>query len=54
MNALAMETLLIFLDKLVPPAMVVFISITLILLFGDMIPQALCNVFGLAIGANTY
>jgi len=51
-NAGALEALPIFLEHLVPPVMAVIISVTLILLFGEVIPQSLCTRWGLAIGAN--
>lgn len=37
-NAGAMETLPIFLDKMVPPVAAIIISVTLILIFGEVIP----------------
>lgn len=42
-NAGAMETLPIFLDKMVPPVAAIIISVTLILIFGEVIPQAICT-----------
>eukprot|EP01135_Chromosphaera_perkinsii_P002026 Nk52_evm73s215 gene=Nk52_evmTU73s215 len=51
-NAAAMEALPIFLDRLVSPVAAVVISVTLVLFFGEIIPQAICTRFGLAIGAN--
>lgn len=42
-NAAAMETLPIFLDRIFTPAIAVLISVTLILMFGEIIPQALCT-----------
>ncbi|XP_052487082.1 DUF21 domain-containing protein At1g47330 isoform X1 [Gossypium raimondii] len=50
-NSLAMETLPIFLDKLVPPWAAILISVTLILLFGEILPQAICTRYGLKVGA---
>ncbi|KAK9798173.1 hypothetical protein WJX73_006777 [Symbiochloris irregularis] len=50
-NAAAMEALPIFLDRLVDPIAAVAISVTVVLLFGEIIPQALCSRHGLAIGA---
>ncbi|XP_012079460.1 DUF21 domain-containing protein At2g14520 [Jatropha curcas] len=50
-NAAAMEALPIFLDSLVTAWGAVLISVTLILLFGEIIPQAVCSRYGLAIGA---
>jgi metal transporter CNNM len=37
-NAAAMETLPIFLDRIFSPAIAVLISVTLILMFGEIIP----------------
>lgn len=51
-NAAAMETLPMFLDSLVPAWGAILISVTLILLFGEIIPQAFCSRYGLAIGAT--
>ena len=42
-NAGAMETLPIYLDKIVPEALAILVSITLILIFGEVIPQAICT-----------
>ncbi|KAL7119195.1 hypothetical protein ACP275_02G048700 [Erythranthe tilingii] len=50
-NAAAMETLPIFLDSLVTAWGAILISVTLILLFGEIIPQSVCSRHGLAIGA---
>ncbi|GJU33113.1 DUF21 domain-containing protein-like protein isoform X1 [Tanacetum coccineum] len=50
-NAAAMEALPIFLDGLVTAWGAILISVTLILLFGEIIPQSVCTRYGLAIGA---
>ncbi|KAJ8762332.1 hypothetical protein K2173_007490 [Erythroxylum novogranatense] len=50
-NSLAMETLPIFLNKLVPPFAAILISVTLILMFGEILPQAICTRYGLTVGA---
>ncbi|KAH7520342.1 hypothetical protein FEM48_Zijuj08G0133800 [Ziziphus jujuba var. spinosa] len=50
-NAAAMETLPIFLDSLVSAWVAILISVTLILFFGEIIPQAVFSRHGLAIGA---
>lgn len=42
-NAGAMETLPIFLDRMVPATAAIIISVTLILIFGEVIPQAICT-----------
>ncbi|XP_022762835.1 DUF21 domain-containing protein At2g14520-like isoform X3 [Durio zibethinus] len=51
-NAAAMEALPIFLDSLVTAWGAILISVTLILLFGEIIPQSVCSRHGLAIGAT--
>ncbi|MBA0760320.1 hypothetical protein Gotri_023072 [Gossypium trilobum] len=51
-NAAAMEALPIFLDSLVTAWGAILISVTLILVFGEIIPQAVCSRYGLAIGAT--
>ncbi|PNT05845.1 hypothetical protein POPTR_014G196900v4 [Populus trichocarpa] len=51
-NSLAMEALPIFLDKLVPPWAAVLASVTLILMFGEILPQAVCTRYGLTVGAT--
>lgn len=50
-NAGAMEALPIFLDRLANPVAAVLISVTAVLFFGEIIPQAICSKYGLAIGA---
>jgi metal transporter CNNM len=42
-NASAMEALPIYLNKLVDEYMAIMISVTLVLFFGEIIPQALCT-----------
>ncbi|XP_066392644.1 DUF21 domain-containing protein At2g14520-like [Miscanthus floridulus] len=51
-NAGAMEALPIFLDSLVTAWGAILISVTLILLFGEILPQSICSHYGLAIGAS--
>ncbi|CAI5488694.1 unnamed protein product [Closterium sp. Naga37s-1] len=59
-NAVAMEALPVFLDRLVPPAAAIALSVFFVLLFGEVsaatggevIPQAVCSRYGLAVGAN--
>ncbi|XP_042042928.1 DUF21 domain-containing protein At2g14520-like [Salvia splendens] len=51
-NAAAMEALPIFLDSLISAWGAILISVTLILLFGEIIPQSICSRHGLAIGAT--
>lgn len=50
-NSMAMEALPIFLDKIAPPWAAILISVTLILMFGEILPQALCSRYGLKVGA---
>ncbi|EIE23447.1 DUF21-domain-containing protein [Coccomyxa subellipsoidea C-169] len=50
-NAAAMEALPIFLDRLLSPVAAIILSVTAVLFFGEIIPQALCTRYGLAIGA---
>ncbi|XP_030530602.1 DUF21 domain-containing protein At2g14520-like [Rhodamnia argentea] len=51
-NSIAMEALPIFLDALLPAWASVVISVTLILAFGEIIPQAVCSRYGLSVGAK--
>ncbi|PKA60436.1 DUF21 domain-containing protein [Apostasia shenzhenica] len=51
-NSLAMEALPIFLNALVPAWVAILISVTLILAFGEIIPQAVCSKYGLSVGAK--
>ncbi len=49
-NAVAMEALPIFLDRLVNPIIAVAISVSFVLIMGEVVPQAICSRYGLAIG----
>uniref|UniRef100_A0A803M060 CNNM transmembrane domain-containing protein n=1 Tax=Chenopodium quinoa TaxID=63459 RepID=A0A803M060_CHEQI len=51
-NAMAMEALPIFLDALLPAWASILISVTLILAFGEIIPQSICSQYGLSVGAK--
>ncbi|KAI4319992.1 hypothetical protein MLD38_033521 [Melastoma candidum] len=51
-NAMAMEALPIFLDSLLPAWGAILISVTLILAFGEIIPQSVCSRYGLSVGAK--
>ncbi|KAG2442805.1 hypothetical protein HXX76_002884 [Chlamydomonas incerta] len=51
-NAMAMEALPLFLDKLATPFIAVAISVTAVLFFGEIIPQSVCSRYGLRIGAH--
>ena len=42
-NSAAMEALPIFLNKLMPEYLAVIISVTLVLIFGEILPQAVCT-----------
>ena len=41
-NALAMESLPIFLDAIMPATLAIIISTTVVLVFGEVLPQAIC------------
>ncbi|PSR92683.1 DUF21 domain-containing protein [Actinidia chinensis var. chinensis] len=51
-NACAMEDLPIYLDKLFNQYVAIVLSVTFVLFFGEVIPQAICSRYGLAVGAN--
>ncbi|KAL4364936.1 hypothetical protein HN51_024917 [Arachis hypogaea] len=51
-NAAAMEALPIYLDKLFNQFVAIILSVTFVLFFGEVIPQAICSRYGLAVGAN--
>ncbi|XWS46792.1 hypothetical protein CRYUN_Cryun14cG0098600 [Craigia yunnanensis] len=51
-NACAMEALPISLDKIFHPFVAVLLSVTFVLVFGEIIPQAICSRYGLSVGAN--
>ncbi|KAG0612886.1 hypothetical protein M758_6G059900 [Ceratodon purpureus] len=51
-NAAAMEALPIFLDDMFNEVVAVLLSVTFVLAFGEVIPQAVCSRHGLAIGAD--
>ncbi|KAK9086708.1 hypothetical protein Syun_029102 [Stephania yunnanensis] len=51
-NAVAMEALPLFLDRIFNPVVAVLLSVTFVLAFGEVIPQAICSRYGLAVGAN--
>ncbi|KAL8162212.1 hypothetical protein V2J09_013701 [Rumex salicifolius] len=51
-NACAMEALPLYLDKLVNQFAAIVLSVTFVLAFGEVIPQAICSRYGLAVGAN--
>lgn len=41
-NALAMESLPIFLDAIMPATLAIILSTTIVLIFGEVVPQAIC------------
>ncbi|XP_057964916.1 DUF21 domain-containing protein At4g14240 [Malania oleifera] len=51
-NACAMEALPIYLDKIFHPLVAISLSVTFVLTFGEIIPQAVCSRYGLLVGAN--
>ncbi|KAK4718617.1 hypothetical protein R3W88_016955 [Solanum pinnatisectum] len=51
-NVAAMEALPLYLDKMFNQYVAVILSVTFILAFGEVIPQAICTRYGLAVGAN--
>ncbi|GAX79404.1 hypothetical protein CEUSTIGMA_g6845.t1 [Chlamydomonas eustigma] len=50
-NAGATEALPLFLDRLADPFTAVILSVTVVLSFGEVIPQAICSRYGLMVGA---
>ncbi|KAK9835839.1 hypothetical protein WJX74_009138 [Apatococcus lobatus] len=52
-NAAALEALPIFLDRIVDPVIAIVLSVTAVLLFGEILPQALCKSYALTIGSHT-
>ncbi|KAL7602357.1 hypothetical protein Lser_V15G23428 [Lactuca serriola] len=51
-NAAAMEALPIYLDKIFNQVVAIVLSVTFVLFFGEVIPQAVCTRYGLAIGSS--
>ncbi|WCJ23668.1 hypothetical protein M5689_005682 [Euphorbia peplus] len=51
-NAASMEALPIYLDKLFNQYVAIILSVTFVLFFGEVIPQAICSRYGLAVGSN--
>ncbi|WOL12594.1 hypothetical protein Cni_G21361 [Canna indica] len=51
-NAVAMEALPLYLDRIFNPYVAIVLSVTFVLAFGEVIPQAICTRYGLAVGAN--
>lgn len=44
-----LQALPIFLDKLVDPVTAVLLSVTVVLVFGEILPQAVCRSYGLQV-----
>ncbi|XP_065854880.1 DUF21 domain-containing protein At4g14240-like isoform X2 [Euphorbia lathyris] len=42
----------IYLDKLFNQNVAIILSVTFVLFFGEVIPQAICSRYGLAVGSN--
>ncbi|CBI26178.3 unnamed protein product, partial [Vitis vinifera] len=51
-NACSMEALPLYLDKLFNQFVAIVLSVTFVLAFGEVIPQAICSRYGLSVGAN--
>lgn len=51
-NAAAMEALPIFLEGLMPPLYSIILSVSVVLVFGEIVPQAICTNDPLRIGAS--
>lgn len=51
-NMIAAEALPVFMDHVVSPLTAVLLSVTAILIFGEIIPQAICARYGLHIAAS--
>ncbi|XP_071115042.1 uncharacterized protein [Haliotis cracherodii] len=51
-NAAAVEAMPIFLDRISDPIIAISVSVSAVLIFGEVVPQALCTRFGLAIGST--
>lgn len=50
-NAASTEALPLFIDRLADPFTAVLVSVTSVLVFGEIIPQAICSRYGLKVGA---
>ncbi|CAI9264773.1 unnamed protein product [Lactuca saligna] len=51
-NAASMEALPIYLDKIFNQVVAIVLSVTFVMFFGEVIPQAVCTRYGLAIGSS--
>ncbi|KAF8044078.1 hypothetical protein BT93_A2146 [Corymbia citriodora subsp. variegata] len=52
-KSLAMEALPVFLDSILPSWAAILMSVTLVLAFAEIIPQAVCSRYGLSLGARS-
>lgn len=50
-NTAAYETLPLILDRIINPLAAVLISVTAVLFFGEILPQAVCKRYGMQVGA---
>lgn len=50
-NAAAAEALPLCIDRIADPITAIVISVTVVLIFGEILPQAACSAYGLQIGA---
>ncbi|XP_073362939.1 uncharacterized protein [Aegilops tauschii subsp. strangulata] len=46
------QALPIFLDRIFNPVLAIILSVTFVLAFGEVVPQAICTRYGLAVGAS--
>nr|XP_002121779.1 DUF21 domain-containing protein At5g52790-like [Ciona intestinalis] len=51
-NAAAVESMPLFLDRISNPVTAIIVSVTAVLIFGEVVPQALFTRYGLAIGST--
>uniref|UniRef100_A0A915JHC3 CNNM transmembrane domain-containing protein n=1 Tax=Romanomermis culicivorax TaxID=13658 RepID=A0A915JHC3_ROMCU len=49
-NALAVETMPLIIDRISTPLIAILVSVTAVLIFGEVLPQAVCGRYGLIIG----
>ncbi|XP_012558724.1 uncharacterized protein LOC100201369 [Hydra vulgaris] len=49
-NSICVESMPIFMDKISNPIVAILVSVTAVLVFGEIVPQAICTRYGLAIG----
>ncbi|KAH0570038.1 hypothetical protein SS50377_28012 [Spironucleus salmonicida] len=50
-NSICMAAIPLLLDQLVGPALALVLSVSLLVIFGEILPQALCGKFGIQIGS---